>query len=132
MYLNQLTNKEKFEFLRLAHYIARIDGDVRIDEARVIQEYCTEMGVDDIHFEETCFDLEGSLSVLESDKSRKIFMLEIMVLVHSDDRFDIYQHKLIDKIASKFNMNEKEVRIYSQWGKAVIALQEQGRELIKP
>lgn len=130
MYLSQLTNKEKFEFLKLAHYVARIDGDVRIDEARVIQEYCDEMGVSDMPFDESLFELDASLGAFESDKSRKIFMLEIMVLVHSDDRFDIYQHKLVDKIALKFKMSEKEVKIFSQWGKAVMALKEQGREFI--
>ncbi len=130
MYLSQLTNKEKFEFLKLAHYVARIDGDVRIDEARVIQEYCDEMGVSDMPFDESSFELEASLEAFESNMSKKIFMLEIMVLVHSDDRFDIYQHKLVDKIALKFKMSEKEVKIFSQWGKAVMALKEQGREFI--
>lgn len=131
MFLMQLENQEKFEFLRLAHYIAHIDGDFRIDEAEMIRDYCCEMGVSDVAFDAVGFDLEQTLEKFSSQKSQKILLLELLTLVHADDRFDLYEHKLIDKITCYFKIDANLVNLYSQWGKALSALKTQGQGFIE-
>ncbi len=45
MLLMKLESKEKFSFLQLAHYLARIDNKFGAREEEIILEYCTEMGI---------------------------------------------------------------------------------------
>lgn len=130
MFLTELDTQEKFTFLQLAHYIARVDGDFRLDESLMIKDYCEEMGINDVNASMDTFDLEAALQQFVSPKSRKILLLELMVLAHADDRFDLYEHKLIDKIAHIFGISDGNVKMYSQWAKAVSALKAQGRGFI--
>lgn len=132
MLLMKLEAKEKFAFLQLAHYLARIDGEFQSDEEKIIEEYCAEMGIDNsVHFLMDKFDLENTLSIFKSPQSKKIVVLELMILVHIDNRFDITEYELVEKLFISFNLSSDELKEYSSWGKAVSALYEQGVKLIK-
>ena len=41
----KLRTEEKFAFLQLAQYIARLDGEYSVKEREIICEYCIEMGI---------------------------------------------------------------------------------------
>lgn len=132
MLLMKLKAKEKFSFLRLAHYLARIDGVFGQREQDVIDEYCVEMGIDNSHmFNIEEFKLNEVLSAFKTSKSKKIVVLELMILVHIDNKFDIKEKELITEIISKFNLSEIDLRNSSSWGKAVSALYEQGINFIE-
>lgn len=126
MLLMQLKNTEKFAFVNLAYYIANIDGEFEQEEKNIIQEYCVEMGVDNVIYDEEKFDLEETLSKIESLKSKKIVLLELMILVHSDDKFHRFEQSIIEKIANHFGISSKQLGIYSQWGKMASSLYQQG------
>lgn len=132
MLLMKLQTKEKFAFLQLAQYLARVDGEYGNREEDVIDEYCVEMGIDrpTIFIEEN-FDLDSILSQFKSTKSKKIVILELMILVHIDDKFDNKEHELFNKIIEKFGFDEKKLKYYSYWGKAVSSLYEQGKLFIE-
>lgn len=132
MLLMKLEAREKFAFLQLAHYLARIDGIFKKDEEEIIQEYCAEMGIDNSeYFEMDSFDLEATILNFKSRKSKKIVVLELMILVHIDDKFDINEYELVKKLFISFNLSENELKEYSSWGMAVSALYERGINLIK-
>lgn len=131
MLLMKLQPKEKFSFLQLAHYLARIDNEYGEKEQEIILEYCAEMGIDnDDAFENEDFSLDDTLKDFKSNKSRKIVILELMILIHADDKFDLQERTLINKINNAFDFSEKDVEFYSQWGKAVAALYQQGKLFI--
>ena len=46
MLLMKLEAREKFAFLQLAHYLARVDNNFGKEEEEVILEYCDEMGIE--------------------------------------------------------------------------------------
>lgn len=123
--LMKLSTEEKFAFLQLAQYVAKLDGEYGPKEREVIEEYCTEMGIENVEITIELFHLEGILSVFKTAKSQKIAVLALMVLVHIDDKYGIYEHKVMYKIAQIFNLNEQQIHLFSMWGKAGSALYEQ-------
>ena len=121
----KLKTEEKFAFLHLAQYVAKLDGEYGPKEREIIEEYCMEMGIENVELSQEHFILEETLETFSSPKSRRIALLGLMVLVHIDDKFGIYEHKSIDKIAHIFDVSEKELHLCSMWGKAGSALYEQ-------
>jgi len=127
MLLMKLNNKEKFAFLQLAYYIAHIDGEFQSTEENVIEEYCAEMGIEKTNFNLENFDLDETLNEIQTSYSKKIVILEIMILIHSDDRFHELEEKVIAKMIESFKISKEQLALYSQWGKMVSALYVQGK-----
>jgi tellurite resistance protein len=131
MLLMKLEAREKFSFLQLAHYLARIDNDYGEKEREIILEYCAEMGIEnDEDFDIEEFSLEETLKDFKSDKSKKIVILELMILIHADDKFDLKERELISKINDSFKLSSENLEFCSQWGKGVAALYSQGKLFI--
>lgn len=125
MLLMKLQAREKFAFLQLAHYLARIDNDFGKSEEEIILEYCDEMGIENIDsFDMTNFSLDDILKNFKSEKSKRIVILELMILIHIDNNFNINEQILMDQISQNFGINVNDVNDYSQWGKSVAMLYE--------
>jgi len=126
----ELESIEKFAFLRIANYLAKLDGIFAKNEKEIIKEYCLEMGIDNIDFEEENFNLVETLTTFRSKKSQKILLLELMILVHADDEFQFLEKEMISKISSFFEMNDTEVKQSSTWGKSIATLRHQALAFI--
>jgi hypothetical protein len=125
MLLMKLESKEKFSFLQLAHYLARVDNHYGKKEEEIILEYCTEMGIENIgSFDFDNFSLDNILKDFKSQRSKRIVILELMILIHIDHIFNINEKKLIEKISESFGIDISDVNDYSQWGKSVAMLYE--------
>ena len=125
MLLMKLESREKFAFLQLAHYLARVDNSFGKEEEEVILEYCDEMGIENIDsFDMDSFNLEATLNNFKSQRSRKIVVLELMILVHIDSVFNINEQILIEKISQNFCISTKDLNDFSSWGKSVAKLYE--------
>lgn len=125
MLLMKLESREKFAFLQLAHYLARVDNSFGKEEEEVILEYCDEMGIENIDsFDMDSFNLEATLNNFKSQRSRKIVVLELMILVHIDSVFNINEQILIEKISQNFGIETKDLNDFSSWGKSVAKLYE--------
>ncbi|WP_066358753.1 hypothetical protein [Aliarcobacter cryaerophilus] len=125
MLLMKLEAREKFAFLQLAHYLARVDNNFGKEEEEVILEYCDEMGIENIDsFDMYSFNLEATLNNFKSQRSRKIVVLELMILIHIDSVFNINEQILIEKISQNFGISTKDLNDFSSWGKSVAKLYE--------
>ncbi len=131
MLLVKLEAKEKFAFLELAHYVSLIDGDYNDREESLISDFCLGMGIEDSHFDDSTFDLDEILNTFSSKRSKKIVVLSLMLLVHIDDNFDTSEYKLICKIAQAFKFTQKDINLFSQWGKSVTGLYAQAMYFIE-
>ena len=121
----KLQSKEKFSFLQLAHYLARIDNKYGQKEEEIILEYCTEMGIENLDsFDFDNFSLDKILNDFKSESSKRIVILELMILIHIDHTFNLNEKKLIQKISESFGIDIDDVNDYSQWGKSVAMLYE--------
>lgn len=127
MLLMRLKSEEKFAFLKLAYHVANIDGEFDTEEKDIIQEYCAEMGIDNIEHDRTEFNLEETLKAITTKESQTIVLLELLILVHSDDKYHRFEHNIIDEIAATFHISKTTLEIYSQWGKMSSALYTQGK-----
>ena len=127
MLLMRLKAGEKFAFLKLAYYVANIDGEFDEEEKDIIKEYCAEMGIDNIEHDGSNFVLSDVLSDIKTEQSQIIVLLELLILVHSDDKYHRFEHKIIDEIAAAFGISKNRLEIYSQWGKMTSALYSQGK-----
>jgi hypothetical protein len=126
----QLETPEKFAFLHIAHDFANTDGTIGNREKLKIEDYCIEMGIDNIIFDKDNYDLDECLDKFKSQKSQRILLLELMILAHVDDEFKDCEEDLMQKISEKFNVGETQVKYASTWGKAVSALREQALLMI--
>ena len=125
MLLMKLESREKFAFLQLAHYLARVDNSFGKEEEEVILEYCDEMGIENIDsFDMENFNSEATLNNFKSKRSKKIVVLELMILVHIDSVFNINEQILIEKISQNFGIETKDLNDFSSWGKSVAKLYE--------
>ena len=121
----KLQSKEKFSFLQLAHYLARVDNKYGKREEEIILEYCAEMGIENLDsFDFENFSLEKILNDFKSETSKKIVILELMILIHIDHSFNLNEKKLIQRISENFGIDVDDVNDYSQWGKSVAMLYE--------
>ena len=125
MLLMKLQSKEKFSFLQLAHYLARVDNKYGKREEEIILEYCAEMGIENLDsFDFENFSLEKILKDFKSESSKRIVILELMILIHIDHSFNLNEKKLIQRISENFGIDVDDVNDYSQWGKSVAMLYE--------
>ena len=131
MFLNKLSNNEKNAFLKLAHYIARSDNDFSGDQKNIISTYCLEMEIEDINYNEESFDLEQTLSKIETKSGQKIALLELMALVYSDNILHDEEKKVLDSMIKKFDFNPILIDIYAEWTKSILAITAQGQALIE-
>lgn len=132
MLLMKLETREKFAFLQLSHFLARVDGNFKQREKDIINEYCSEMGIENSNtFLIEDFNLEENLNEFKSEKSKKIAILELMVLVHIDEIFDIKEFELTKKIMSFFKLKEEDLIEFSLWGKRVANLYKESKTLIE-
>ena len=93
----KLQSKEKFSFLQLAHYLARIENKYGEKEEEIILEYCAEMGIENLDsFDFNNFSLDNTLKDFKSEKSKRIVLLELMILIHIDHVFNLNEKKLIN------------------------------------
>jgi hypothetical protein len=121
----KLQSKEKFSFLQLAHYLARVENKYGQKEEEIILEYCAEMGIENLDsFDFDNFSLDNILKDFKSQASKRIVILELMILIHIDYVFNLNEKKIIQKISDSFGIDVDDVNDYSQWGKSVAMLYE--------
>jgi len=125
MLLMQLETPEKFAFLHIAHHLAKSDGIIGNREKVRLNDYCVEMGIDNIIFDEENYVFENYLDKFKSDKSQRILLLELMMLVHVDDTYNNQEQELMNIISDRFNFKPILLKFASSVGKAASALREQ-------
>lgn len=130
MLLMELKTQEKFAFLQIAHHLVHASGDVGVREKMKIDDYCVEMGIDNIIFDNKKYNIDDCLAKFKTSKSQKILLLELMLLAHVDDKLNKYEQDMLEIISKKFNINEMQLKYASTWGKAVSALRKQALLMI--
>ena len=68
--------------------------------------------------------LKNILKDFKSESSKRIVILELMILIHIDHSFNLNEKILIQKISDSFGIDISDVNDYSQWGKSVAMLYE--------
>lgn len=127
----KLEAKEKFAFLQLSHYVARVDGIFGPREEEIIEGFCLAMGIENsTSFDASNFNLDLTLNQFNTLKSKRLTILALMVLIHIDDHFDTKEYEVVSTIMEKFGLNMNELKQFSSLGKSYSAVYEQAEALI--
>jgi uncharacterized tellurite resistance protein B-like protein len=130
MFLNKLQTKEKEAFLELANYVANSDNELSKEEEKIIEKYSIEMQIEPVKFDKDSFDIYTTLSKFQSDRSKKIVLLEILALIYADDFIHEEERIVLEKMMQEFDINPNLVVIYKEWAKSMLSLFTQGNALI--
>jgi len=131
MFLNRLSKKEKSAFLELAYHIALSDNDFSETQKIIIDKYCMEMQIDDVKYNEDSFDIYETLEKIQSQRSRKIVILEVMALIYSDNFLHEEERKVLEKVLEEFGLSYNIAIVYTEWAKTMLSLYTQGNALIE-
>ncbi|MDY6232139.1 hypothetical protein [Peptostreptococcus porci] len=107
MYLALLTEREKIVFLGMAYNIATIDGDYSDAEKAMINGYCHEL---QCQFDENTMikpmeSLIQAIKVNSSEKTKKIFVFELIGLSLADVNYGSDERKLISQMLTEYNID---------------------------
>ena len=86
----------------------------------LISGYCSEMGIDDIEFNENTFSLESHLESISDIDCRKIILMEILVVVYTDSIMHPVEKKIIDAMVDTWDINSRLVTVYGEWSKSFL------------
>lgn len=136
MFLNTLNESDKISFLELAHHLAWSSGDVSEREKAVLKNYCDEMQVQDIVYDEAKFNLNDTLSRISNKRDQRIITLEILALILSEHNLNLdsmheAEKEVIEAINTHFAINEHLFSVYVEWSKSMLSLARQGESLIE-
>ncbi len=131
MFLTKLNEQEKEAFLMLAHHVAHSDDEFNDREQQIILSYKLEMSIiGSKQYSHNDFNLQEILTVFKSEESKRIVLLELLALVYCDDVFHDEEKRIMSVVKEVFNCPDSYYNICSNWAKSIVALNQQGFELI--
>ena len=129
MLLNRLNNREKKAFLQLAHYVAKVDNEFAKYEKELIQKYSYEMGIENEKIEKI-ENLEEVLDIFETEESKNIMFLEIILLIFVDNKFHKFEEQLLYDIMQYYKIDNIKYELYVNWAKSMSAMYHQAKALV--
>lgn len=129
MYLHLLKKKEQFAFLNIAYVTVNADGEFHENEEKIISLFMSELGIRKVKFKDR-IDLKEEAKKFKSKKSKKIAILELMVLIMADRLFHKKEREIANFLIKEFNLKNSYMDVCLDWSKMLIAIRDQGRSLI--
>lgn len=107
MYLNQLEEANKEDFLKVCVHASLSNGVFATEEKRTLFAYCREMNVKEYVPEtpETFEELIGKICKETSKKEKNIYVLEILALIKSDGIYDNKEHVFMEKLLTGLGLS---------------------------
>lgn len=130
MYLNYLEENEKVAFLKLAHIVANIDGEVNENENIIIGSYCNEMNMEDIKLDITKASIQDISKEFKSLQSKKIITLELMSVINADGELKETETRFMNTLVKEFDLDEKFLEEVKSWSNSMLNIIEEGTMLI--
>ena len=116
MFLNQLNESNKENFLKLCVYASLANGVFAKEEKDTLYAYCREMDVEE-HIPETAETLEEIIKTINENtqKSEKnIIILEILALVKSDNIFDDKEQEFMKEVVNGLGLADSCIDKYNE------------------
>lgn len=107
MYLSMLKSDLKNNFLKLAYHLAYSDGDYSEEETVMIRQYCEEMDIQFLPYEEST-DISKIIKYIalnSNETEKKIIIFECIGLAMSDNKYDESEKIFIKEISETFNVS---------------------------
>lgn len=106
MFLNNLSNEQKAQFIELAIKAAESNGIVALEQKNMLKCFALEMNITPVYKADR--DLEeiiDGLVQISSEKDLKIILFEILGIIISDSVFDDSEKDFVKHMVERCNMN---------------------------
>lgn len=114
MFLNLLTERQKQSFLALATKVVMADGGVVPEENVTLDVRKAEMGGNIMAPPEEIFG-EPNFAVFDTERSKRIVVMELLVLAYSDDEYHVTERPIIEAFAEEFGFTDEQVKKIEDW-----------------
>lgn len=135
MFLHQLTPAQRRAFARLAQLLIRADHVVDIREEAALHEALREMGLPAQELPPApaaLAEVVPELTAFETLESRRILILELVVVICSDREADPREVDLLRELCDRLDMEDELVPRCHLIARDHHELMERGRALISP
>lgn len=128
MFLARLSDIEKKSFFVIAKCLANSHKGISSDEDLLLRAFMAEMGMVE---EPTGISLEGAIENITLPSSRRIVLLELMLIALIDDDFSHEEKSLVDNVLEKFGLSATEIDRASNWAMSFSSLIKTGTRFIE-
>lgn len=127
MYLSLLNPSEKLAFYALAHALAGAQEGISAEEDELLNAALREMNVAK---PERTAGLAEACAQIQSDQSKKIVLLELMLVALVDDEFAEQEESVITAIVSGLGLDEGAVNVAASLAESMHAQNRRGLRFI--
>lgn len=128
MYLIGLENPEKAAFYALAKHLADADDGVLSAEREVLDLFKKELGLQD---EPAEISVEAACNEFVSAPSKRIALLELLLLAYSDGDVGPNEKILLDRVCYAFDIKQAQLSSAQVWAQGMNALNRSGLRFIR-
>lgn len=114
MFLNQLKETNKEDFLKVCVYASLANGVFADEEKDMLFAYCREMNIKE-HVPETPEALEVLMQKIREKtniQEKRIFVLEILALVKADGVYDDQEKQFMKKMLDGLQLSDDVLKIF--------------------
>lgn len=130
MFLKHMSDAEQMAFFELAEKIARADGYVRAEEARMIEAFRSEARPDVRGYLVQGLDIEEVTAAFTSDRAKRAALLDLVALMFADGVAHAKEHALLVEIQQLFGLDDATLERIFQWAQYLQALWLEGEALV--
>lgn len=132
MFLHFLeTDTYKTAFLELAYIAAKADGFVTRNEEGALRSFMAEMSMSE---EDLAFgsrrSVEEILNGIDDSRVKRIYFLEILMLVYSDGNFNDDEKEIVTDMKRLIGVSDDAYAAYKHWVERLGKLKVEGLQLI--
>jgi hypothetical protein len=128
MYLNRLSETEKIAFFSIAQTVALSHDGISSMEKAILDAALGEM---QIQRPSVLMPLNEALAKIESLESKKILLLELMLIAMVDDDFSSEEQLVVQQVIKGLNLSDAHVERASTWAESTLAIFRSGQRFIE-
>lgn len=106
MFLNNLSNEQKAQFLELAIKAAESNGIVALEQKNMLKCFAIEMNITPVYrTDRNLEDIINGLVQISSEKELRIILFEVLGIIISDTVFDDSEKEFVRHMVERCNMD---------------------------
>jgi hypothetical protein len=130
MFLQELNDKEQRDFLELATYAMKVDGDLHDNEINIINTFRLEMGKEDYNVVDKELDYLLKSFRASTKKVKKVVLIELFGVILADGVYGDFEKEFVEEITKIWEMKKRDISKIQNWVEDFNELVSEGYEYI--